>query len=504
MPSITITQMQASLAMTQAYLGQGLDADPMAVRLAGQHASRFTQLANADDAAATNTFEFLRGQIFVQPSGRPWSPAELTGERLAQANTLLLATLGNLGLEGKREAISKAITNLADARPAASNTAEVEVAAEKFSQIAYEKRIRSAAQKAGLNVVTISWDDVSRVGTKSAWGDNITDSSLRVVLRDPRTGKDRTVNLPIVRDSSNMEDITADIDMAKFKVRVGNAQGQELREVSLQEVLERPWAFMTDPSKWPIKDAQGQPTGSLYVPGVDEQVLVAGQASILPVPKGGAVNYTPGAYSYTSGKDENGKVQPTVLTLLITPEGTSLSVLGKEERGDSLWINKNGERAPLRAQSSQDLGVDVRAGGGDDIRSNASAMNRVLVIQVPVNREKEPRPRYAVAYATLGLESLVFRGGGPQLRRSVVTDAVISAGETEGPYNEDMGGLTGRKKDMPIRITVQFAKAADPKLADDMPPEELEPIFAAIAADLATVSKDAFRRGSLVFPETPK
>ncbi|MEM6731981.1 MAG: hypothetical protein AAF658_10520, partial [Myxococcota bacterium] len=435
--------------------------------------------------AIGNLFGLVRNRVF----------GDLTNEaELAQANAATYSALSKLGLaETLRGASATSLQRL-----------KLDVGGQEYRSMVAgvaglagwrsDRAVHELAEKEGLSITSVSWDDPSRIGTNSAWGSNIIDSSISVVTSDAYTGESQSHLMPIVRQP-NMDDVTADIDMDKFMINVGNARGEPLRQISLKEALEKPWELMTDPDKWPLRAEGGAKVG-VHAPGTDDQALVAAQSSLLPVSRdGGQATFVPSAYSYTSYNHEEHGPQPTILTLMVTREGTSMQILGDEAeaRGfggfgggaDSLHFNSGGERAPLtaeRAKAVKAAGGEVDLSGGG--QGNADQANRILLIQIPLIPEHKKEFGNMFALESVALSA---RGGGGDL-----DDAVIGHGPTEGPFNEEMGKGWKRDPDTPVRVTVQFAKTLeDPKSLDAK-------ALAAIRGEIDAVYQNASRIGSLV------
>lgn len=437
--------------------------DDNKLEIAARHANRIQDLANikrgrdnkysaAEQRAIGNLFGMVRNAVFSNPT---------TPEELHEANKATYDALLKLGVSG-----AKLASMAAASMDSLSFDANFHRTREKIAEVAalswsWGTKAQEAVAAEGLQMTGVSWDDPNRVGTNSAWGQNIIDSGLDVHLTDAKTGKTEVFQMPMIR-SPNLADVTADIGLDRFMIPVGNAQGKPTEMMSLQQALERPWELMHDPSKWPLKDAQGNNVG-LYAPGVDNQARVSAQTSLLALSQNGLCTFKPTAYSYSSWEHEQDGVQPTVMTIMITGEGTSIQVLGKEEKdpnapvgpmwwgGSSetkLYFNENGNRAPLTAESSG-VAVGGGSGGGSGGAPALSAddASRIIYIQVPLVPEHANPPRPPMAFAAA--RSL---GG------SGVDRAVIGHGPIEGPYDENLGKGWKRDENCPVRATVQYAK----------------------------------------------
>lgn len=356
------------------------------------HTTRFASIAAAkNEGEITNIFQFLENAIFGTSN-------------YLDNQLFLLKMIRALSLidEDKHPIIAGALKKLEDL--------------EQINAVVNMPRSDDAKlfEAVGLKVKHVTWEDTSR-NFNSCWGSNITDLTLRL----DHNGKD--YYLPVVREE-NFKDVTADIDPNEFKVNVGNAKGRATEVMTLKQVLEEPWKLLHDESKWPV-DENGDKI-KLYVDGVDNQVLVSAQASFVPIPDGDDVNqatYRPHVFNYQSRPDWDGTMRPSVLTIVVTKDGCTIDVLGKQQGGQTLSHNKNGEKVPLTAKRPnvvEKAEMEVHKAMGLTAQENSDQHNRILIIQVPlVPPPAKPRPempRRARSGFTLGdttVDSLSDFGG---------------------------------------------------------------------------------------------
>ncbi|QQE65797.1 hypothetical protein GFS31_24870 [Leptolyngbya sp. BL0902] len=308
-----------------------------------------------------------------------------------------------------------------------------------------------------LNILNITWEDTGRF-YGSAVGPNISDMTIQVQHRDPRTGDYQLHLMPVIRHP-NFADVTADIPLENFFVRVGNEDGQSLRRVALSEVLGNLRNYLHDPDSW-----EGR-LNSLLAQR-DSHVLVSAQAAFLPIPQEGSATFNPVLFNYQSRPGD-----PAVLTILATREGTSITVIDNQRDtveagpvwGQRLFFNRNGERASFTGQRLTDFAAQAQASGqrDPDLAAGGEGMNLVLLIQVPLKQRAPVRPMGGIGMmdnlsmaAPLPAPSLESSRG-----RSDVESAVIGSGPVEGPFTEIDGLPIERDPDYPIRVTVQFYKA---------------------------------------------
>ena len=348
------------------------------------------------------------------------------------------------------------------------------------------------AQAHGLQILNLTWEDTGRY-KGSCVGPNISDMTIQVQDRNPRTDQYRLTCMPVVR-FPNFSDRTADISLDQFHLLVGNEKrgagsGRSLHRVSLREYLGHIREHLTVPSSW-----KGTRT-SLLAPR-DTHALVSAQACFLPIPKKGEATFNAVLFNYQSYEKN-----PAVLTILATREGTSATIIDNTRDafeagrtwGQRLFFNQGGERASLTGQRLSDVKPSsVRNGHHVAHAAGEEGMNLVMLIQVPLKVARRQRALFAAPCASACEGAAV-----PSMeRRSDVENAVIGHGKVEGPFTEIDNLAVERDPDFPIRVTVQFYKATSNGIAsaDDMK---------AIADQIARVYDKADYVGSLVVgPET--
>ncbi|MCK4807618.1 MAG: hypothetical protein KAT09_08215, partial [Candidatus Aegiribacteria sp.] len=228
----------------------------------------------------------------------------------------------------------------------------------------------------------------------------------------------------------------------------------------------------------------------------DSVVLVSAQAVFLPIRNSGNATFNPVLYNYQSYEGE-----PAVLTILVTREGTSVTVIdntrdavpGSWSWGQRLFFNENGERASFTGQRISDFRVDYANSGGDPSEiSEESNLNMVLLIQIPL-KQRNPQSTY---FDDVCCESASVQLGAGEFSRgsSDVEAAVIGHGELEGPFTEIDGLEIRRDPEFPIRVTVQFYKATSNGVASQQDIDE-------IAEEIQKVYDQGSYVGSLVVPD---
>lgn len=314
----------------------------------------------------------------------------------------------------------------------------------------HDQNTRTLVNKHGLQVLNVTWEDTGRYKNSSV-GPNISDMTLQVQQQDPKTDELSLTCLPVIRHD-NFTDKTADIALDDFFLLVGNEDDQDLKKVSLREYLGNIRRYLTKPKSW-----KGKKTSLLAER--DSHALVSAQACFLPIPKGGEVEFNPVLFNYQSRPED-----PAVLTVLVTREGTSTTIIDNQRDGfaagrtwgQRLFFNQNGERASLTGTRLSDFMSKGATDGSAQVEAaGQEGLNMVLLIQVPL-KQKQP-----MNFAPGG--AVVFSEGAAVRTRSQSTteNAVIGHGKVEGPFTEIDNLDIERDERFPVRVTVQFYKATE-------------------------------------------
>ncbi len=312
---------------------------------------------------------------------------------------------------------------------------------------------RLATEK-GLQILDITWEDTGRYNNSTV-GPNISDMTIQVEHRDPRTGQTQLHLMPVIRHP-NFSDRTADIPLQNLTLLTGNEKGTSLQPAPLADLLETPRTYLTNPDSW-----TGRKTSLLAER--DSHILVSAQAAFLPIAPDGKATFNPVLFNYQSYPGD-----PAVLTILATREGTSITIIDNQRDGfdtgrtwgQRLFFNKEGDRAPLTGQRLSDFSSEhatEQAENNPIELTEAKGLNMVMLIQVPL-KQKEPFGNFSVQ-SDIMFESAPAASA--QRATSNVEAAVISHGDTEGPFTEIDNLSIERDPNFPIRATIQFYKATD-------------------------------------------
>lgn len=377
----------------------------------------------------------------------------------------------------------------------------------------HDASVNERARARGLDVVNVAWEDTGRAWN-SALGPNISDVTLQVrYTADDGASRETTALMPVVR-FPNFSDRTADIAQRRFFVPTGNhKKNGKLATLPLGDVLRNLRAHLSKPNS--VKG-----TGS-FLAGRDTHFLVSAQAVFLPIPKTGKAEFNPVVFNYQSAKGS-----PAVLAMLVTRQGTSVSVIENDSEstgswGQELYFNAGGKRAAFDAERQSEVKARIAAQGGpknDDERSAiARGADVMFLIQIPlVHKQRGVLGGLAsgsmwgsgigYGYGGLGLSGVGEGGGGVGTlgngagigrAKSDVETAVVGHGKLRGPFEEGQGHRLERDARFPIRITVQFYKATSNGVVDDA---DLD----GIAKSIGDVYEHADFVGSLVTPAGTK
>jgi len=299
----------------------------------------------------------------------------------------------------------------------------------------------------GLDLLSLTWEDAGR-SKNSCWGPNISDLTIQVL--DDQGGNCAQACMPVIR-RPNFSDVTCDVPIDRIRLLVGNEHGAALHAIGLAEYLQHFADYQHAPT--------GALTGSLLDPR-DREVLVSAQACVLPVGAGAETSFAPVLFNYQAIPGD-----PAVLVIMVTPEGTSAQVMSANAaasagvyHGQRLFFNRDGQRAPLRAQRFSDVQRQIPACSMPSVASaQADGLSMVLIIQVPL-LQHEQAPCAAEDGVAGAVAACPSNAPGASHACALET-AVVSSGAVEGPWlGLDQCSIT-RDTRFPIRATVQFYQA---------------------------------------------
>ena len=225
----------------------------------------------------------------------------------------------------------------------------------------------------------------------------------------------------------------------------------------------------------------------------------------LPLPATGKAEFTPVLYNYQSSQGN-----PAVLTLLITREGTSATIIENysgdqsyQSWGQQLFFNNKGQRTTFTAERRS--AVKGRVDSGKSTAGDAGALDSgadmVLIVQIPLIHRTDvyPSSPSGVGGSAEGVAAAPSAGVSAQKeapverRRSDVEAAVIGHGEDGGPFTEMQGKSLERDEQFPIRVTVQFYRATSNGVVSDADLNDVK-------MQIDSVYRNGDAIGSLVVP----
>ena len=316
-------------------------------------------------------------------------------------------------------------------------------------------QVQALAAERGLQLLNVLWEDTGR-SQGSSVGPNISDVTIEVVSED--RGARKLALMPVLR-FPNFVDRTADVRLDRIWLKVGNERdGSAERTVSLKDFLASPGRYLSSPEAGRIKG------GTLLAPR-DTHALVSAQATFLPVPQGGKATFHPVIFNYQSTRGH-----PAVLTLLVTRQGTSLTVIdntrdtvsGGASWGQRLFFNSGGERAPLTAERLADVRASGTTMNGEAAASLGADANLLMLVQVPLVVHRPHRKAEALGGAypmSAPAPAMAMESKAAGRAAADMDVAVLGHGELDGPYTELAGLAVERDPRFPVRVTVQFYQA---------------------------------------------
>lgn len=374
---------------------------------------------------------------------------------------------------------------------------------QKVGAMVGDSSVTMGASRRGLNLVNVTWEDTGR-SVGSSLGPNISDLTLQVRYRDTG-GRPMSALMPVIR-FPNFSDRTGDVPADRFFVRVGNERSAKnpLRTVALNDILKDIKSFASMPDS-----ILG--SGDLSA-SRDSHYLVSAQAVFLPIPKQGKAEFNPVLFNYQSAPKS-----PAVLSILVTREGTSVSVIENSPEdasasvgsGQEIYFNNHGQRAAFTAERKTDVEARIAAQGGPKTEDDKSALAKgadvLFLVQVPLmHRDRGvlggsmpgagAMPMASAAPMTAPMPKKASSAAADAAESSDVEQAVLGHGPNLGPFNEGHSLRLVRDPKFPVRITVQFYKATSNGVVSE---SDLD----GISKSIGSVYEHAEFVGSLVLPE---
>jgi hypothetical protein len=232
----------------------------------------------------------------------------------------------------------------------------------------------------GLKAHSVTWEDTGR-SKGSCWGPNISDMTL-VVKADTVSDHPlyRSKLMPVIR-KPNFSDVTQDVPIDTFKLRVGNETTDAKDQVvPLKDYLRDVNKYVGDNKE--IED--------MYLER-DEVILTSSQCCVLPVKKGEKTQFAVQLFNYQSYNED-----PAVLVILVTKDGTSTQILQRSNQ--KLFFNKNGKAHWFSVERLEDSRerrkvAKTRVDSFKEMKQEEKIENTIMMIQVPLKQKPRPKMR---------------------------------------------------------------------------------------------------------------
>ena len=302
----------------------------------------------------------------------------------------------------------------------------------EIKSLASNPRAKSMATDVGLSIQLVNWEDTGRY-KDSCWGPNISDMTLCVDDNNSST------TMPVIR-KPNFSDVTCDVPIGKFMVKVGNEKKGSLKQISFLDYLEN------------IKEyAQNDKIKNL-VCDKDVFVLTSSQACILPLSEG-KVEFNVKLHNYQSSSKD-----PAVLVVLVSDQGTSAQVV--TDYNQSLYFNKEGMAANFLAQRLSEHRKETGSTNTGAMTNEEKDKNMIFMFQIPLKQKPKPKTRCAPMYAMSMCESAMCM---PMSKSNSmgIEDAILSTTDGHSKFEGTKDLELERDDRFPIRCTIQYYKVTD-------------------------------------------
>jgi hypothetical protein len=288
--------------------------------------------------------------------------------------------------------------------------------------------------------------------------------------------------MPVIR-KPNFSDVTDDVPIDTFKLKVGNEKkGAETKIVSLSEYLQNLHLYT---------DVAGK--ANLYYAEKDANILTSSQCCIIPV-MNNTTDFAVQLFNYQSYDDD-----PAVLVILATKDGTSAQILKRSNQ--KLFFNDQGDAHWFSAERLQDV-RERRTGKKQDkvktfkeMSSDEKMENVIMMFQVPLKVKERPRSMMlnecSFSYGDLQPQCAVTRCSGTINSSRGMDMAVLGLGSHNGNFSGTEGKKLERDTRFPIRCTFQYYRVTDGSSIGEHDVND-------IAQQLSQATQKAVATGSLV------
>lgn len=367
------------------------------------------------------------------------------------------------------------------------------------SNIVRDSSTKDLLERHGLKANSVTWEDTGRY-KGSCWGPNISDMTLVV--------KDGAKLMPVIR-KPNFADVTDDVPIDTFRVRVGNEkEGGDSRMILLKEYLQNLDLYVDNSNKL-----------NLHCPEKDDNVLTSSQCCVIPVEKN-TTEFAVQLFNYQSYTDN-----PAVLVILATKDGTSTQIV--QQSNQKLFFNDKGIARWFTAERLQDYRERKTGQKQEKVKSftdmeHAEKMeNVIMMIQIPLKVSPRYRSNVFVEDCGYELENCsdeeectnfggLTRGasGNDQFVPNIVTAlrighnaghnagrgmdlGMVGLGSGEGNFIGTKGLKLERDTRFPMRCTFQYYRVTDQNSINESDVNDIQ-------QQLSQVTSKAVQTGSLV------
>lgn len=262
--------------------------------------------------------------------------------------------------------------------------------------------------------------------------------------------------MPVIR-KPNFADITSDIKIDDFNIRVGNEGNNATNKIiKLGEYLE-------DIGKY----TDNTVTDSLLCER-DTHVLTSCQCCVLPCEKGSNLEFYPQLFNYQSQNED-----PAVLVILVSKGGTSTQIV--ERANKPLYFNNAGKGHYYNVKRLQDYREEKtgkpqeKVNSFEEMTTDEKMENVIMMFQVPLKRQD-------IRYCTIDKPEEDDDDMGFDLFGAVPKSIKKKHGMdmgmlNTGSYAEDFIGTKNlklvRDERFPIRCTFQYYRVTDQDTIDE-------------------------------------
>lgn len=350
------------------------------------------------------------------------------------------------------------------------------------SSITNDHQTQDLLNSYGLKGHKVTWEDTAR-NKGSCWGPNISDMTL---FADGQL-------MPVIR-KPNFSDVTDDVSVDKFKLRVGNEKkGAPSKVVGVIEYLKNLSSYTDNTHNVDLSRPE------------DTVVLTSSQCCVLPVQKGSSTEFCLQLFNYQSYEDN-----PAVLVILASKDGTSAQIV--ERKTQKLFFNDNGDARWFKAERLQDYrtrktGVEQKkVESFTEMKGEEKLENVIMMLQIPLKVKPSSRGGFGMqdgfcpelmlcaskgpVYRSMNVKKKRVRGVGMDM-------GMLGLGKKDGKFVGTKDLTLERDTRFPIRCTFQYYRVTDENFISEHDVQDIQ-------KQLSQAHEMAVASGSLVTNEDTK